>query len=139
MQRHSRSIVLLAAVLAGTVACGGATEPSPIATGEEVVVLNSANFQQRVLEASQASLVEFHHPGCQACQAMTQTVAQLAYDYRGRALVGTVNVAVETDLGSRYEIWGTPTFVVFRDGEERGRIVGASPYGALAQLLEASM
>jgi thioredoxin-like negative regulator of GroEL len=128
------------AMALGGVACGsGDAGPSSVATGEEVVTLTSANFQQLVLESSQACLVEFYRPDCGACRAMTQTIAQLAYDYRGRALVGTVNVATETALASQYDIWGTPTFIVFRGGDERDRIVGARPYADLAQLLEASM
>jgi hypothetical protein len=54
-------------------------------------------------------------------------------------VVGTLNVLTAPELASQYQIWGTPTFIVFRDGVERDRRVGTAPYAELAQLLEASI
>jgi thioredoxin 1 len=127
--------LLLPIVAAG---CGGspteatATPPSP------VVVLTAANFQGLVLESSLPCLVEFYSPTCPACQAMTDTVEDLARDVQGSAVVGTVNGTVEGELFVTYQIVATPTFVLFADGEERRRRIGAMSYQELAALLDAS-
>ena len=38
-----------------------------------------------------------------------------------------VNTAADQELADRYEISGTPTFVMFLDGKEVGRVEGPSP------------
>jgi thioredoxin-like negative regulator of GroEL len=46
-----------------------------------------------------------------------------------------VNVTAEPDLASQYGIGGTPTFIMFLNGEELGRAEGPSP--DLASVLDA--
>jgi thioredoxin 1 len=126
--------LLLPIVAAG---CGG-SPTGATATPSSVVVLTAANFQGLVLESSLPCLVDFYLPSCPACQAMTDTVEALARDVQGSAVVGAVNVTVEGELLVRYQIVATPTFVLFVDGEERRRRIGAMSYQELAALLDAT-
>jgi len=126
--------VLLPIVAAG---CGGSPTEAT-ATPSSVVVLTAANFQGLVLESSLPCLVEFYSPNYPACQAMTDTIEALARDVQGSAVVGTVDGTVEAELFVTYQIVATPTFVVFVDGEERLRRIGAMSYQELAALLDAT-
>ncbi|HVO10668.1 MAG TPA: thioredoxin family protein [Vicinamibacteria bacterium] len=68
---------------------------------------------------------------------MVPIVTQLAADFQGRALVGTVDVQVQTALVSRYGVSRVPTFVFFRKGQEVSRQSGTTTYEDLAGKLQA--
>ncbi len=68
---------------------------------------------------------------------MVPIVTQLATDFQGRALVGTVDVQVQTALASRYGVSRVPTFVFFQKGQEVSRQTGTTTYADLAGKLQA--
>lgn len=68
---------------------------------------------------------------------MGPIVAQLANDFDGRALVGTVDATTQGALAGTYAVYAVPTFVFFKGGHEVSRIVGASTYADLAGQLQA--
>jgi thioredoxin 1 len=68
---------------------------------------------------------------------MVPIVTQLAADFDGRALVGTVDVNVQATLTRTWSVTAVPTFVYFKGGREVGRQVGATTYEDLAGRLQA--
>ena len=68
---------------------------------------------------------------------MVPIVTQIARDFDGRALVGTVDVNTQGALTKTYAVTSVPTFVFFKGGREVSRIVGAATYGELAGQLQA--
>jgi thioredoxin 1 len=68
---------------------------------------------------------------------MGPIVAQLASDFDGRALVGTVDASRQGALANTYGVYAVPTFVFFKGGREVTRIVGATTYAELAGQLQA--
>jgi thioredoxin 1 len=68
---------------------------------------------------------------------MVPIVTQLATDFDGRALVGTVNVDNQGSLTRAYGITSVPTFVFFKNGREVSRQSGTTTYADLAGKLQA--
>jgi len=68
---------------------------------------------------------------------MVPIVTQLASEFDGRALVGTVDVNVQGGLSRTYGINVVPTFVFFRNGREVSRQTGTTTYEDLAGKLQA--
>jgi thioredoxin 1 len=68
---------------------------------------------------------------------MGPIVTQLAGDFDGRALVGTVDATTQGALANAYTVYAVPTFVFFKGGREVSRIMGASTYAELAAQLQA--
>ncbi len=68
---------------------------------------------------------------------MVPIVTQLATDFAGHALVGTVDVQVQTALANRFAIRSVPTFVFFDKGQEVSRQSGTTTYDDLAGKLSA--
>ena len=68
---------------------------------------------------------------------MVPIVTQLASDFDGRALVGTVDVTTQGSLRSTYGVTVVPTFVFVKDGREVSRQVGTATYQDLADKLQA--
>jgi thioredoxin 1 len=67
---------------------------------------------------------------------MGPIVAQLAADFDGRALVGTVDASTQGALANAYAVYAVPTFIFFKGGREVARIVGATTYAELAGQLQ---
>jgi thioredoxin 1 len=64
------------------------------------------------------------------------TIDKLAEDYKGRAVVGKVNVDEESDLAEQFRVMSIPTLYVLKNGQVVERLVGARPYNELAALLD---
>lgn len=68
---------------------------------------------------------------------MVPIVTQLASDFDGRALVGTVDVNTQGSLARAYGVTSVPTFVFFKNGREVSRQSGTTTYADLAGKLQA--
>ncbi len=68
---------------------------------------------------------------------MVPIVTQLATDFDGRALVGTVDVSAQAALATRYGVRSVPTFVFLKSGREISRQSGVTSYQDLAGKLQA--
>ena len=67
---------------------------------------------------------------------MVPIVTQLAADFDGRALVGTVDVNTQGSLTHAYGVTAVPTFVFFKSGREVSRQSGTTTYEDLAGKLQ---
>jgi thioredoxin 1 len=94
---------------------------------DRIPTVSAAAFEARVLGAPGPIAVEFMSYGCAHCRAMEPVLQQVASELHGREEVVRVNVGVDQDLASAYAIAGTPTFVMFRDAAEVGRVEGPHP------------
>ena len=68
---------------------------------------------------------------------MVPIVTQLATDFDGRAVVGTVDVNTQGSLARTYGVGSVPTFVYFKSGREVSRQSGTTTYADLAAKLQA--
>lgn len=69
-------------------------------------------------------LVDFWASWCGPCKMMAPNVEQIATDYKGRAIVGKVNVDDHPSLAERFGIMSIPTLLIFKDGELKQKLVG---------------
>jgi len=66
-------------------------------------------------------------PWCGPCRVLTPIVEQLAGELAGRIRVGKLNVDENPVTANRFGIQSIPALVLFRNGLEIDRIVGARP------------
>jgi thioredoxin 1 len=69
-------------------------------------------------------LVDFWGPRCQPCLAMMPTIAQLEEEAGGAVRVVKVNSAENREVCRELRVFGLPTYVLMRDGEELERLSG---------------
>jgi thioredoxin 1 len=65
--------------------------------------------------------------GCEHCRAIEPVLEKVAEMVKPRESIFRVNIAVEQELASSYQIEGTPTLVMFLNQNEVGRVEGPSP------------
>ena len=138
---YVRSALLVAGVAATVVwlaGCGGEGEAGEGGDGHGVPHLTSAeDFEQKVRQAEGPVLVDFYMDGCPPCKRLAPTIAKLHEEYAGRAAVYKVHNRKGREIVRQFGIEGYPTAILFYQGREAGRWVGAHPESAYRGALDA--
>ena len=96
------------------------------------------NFTTEVLEADKPTLVDFTASWCPPCRAVAPVLDQIDAE-RDDLRIVKVDVDAEPETAARYGILSMPTFLLFRQGQEVARIVGAAPKSCLLSQLEPAL
>lgn len=91
----------------------------------QIEAVNDGNFEVAVLESKQPVLVDFWAQWCGPCRALGPIMESVARDFSEIARVVKLNGDDNPAVTGRYGIRAIPTLIVFKDGEEKERLVGA--------------
>jgi thioredoxin 1 len=106
---------------------------------EYVSEVTDQNFDQEVLKAPVPVLVDFWAAWCAPCRMIAPTVDQVAKEYQGRAKIVKLNVDDNAETSARYNIRGIPTLLLFKGGELRDQIVGATSKDHIQRVIDAQL
>jgi len=81
-------------------------------------------------------LVDFWAEWCMPCRMLAPIIEELAAERSGSLTVAKVDVESESALAARFEILNIPTVILFRDGVEVRRFIGAQSKETYAAALE---
>ncbi len=98
--------------------------------------VTDAEFTKTVLESKTPVLVDFWAEWCGPCRMIAPYVEEIARDYAGKAVVAKMDTDSNPQTPMKYGIMGIPTLIIFKDGKEVERIVGAVPKTAIAKKLD---
>jgi thioredoxin 1 len=85
------------------------------------------NFKEEVLESSIPVLVDFYANWCGPCRALAPILSEVATEADGKYKIVKVDCDSEVDLAKEYKINVLPTMLLFKNGAEAKRRIGASP------------
>lgn len=94
---------------------------------------------QYVREAPLPVAVDFWAPWCPPCHTIAQHLEALADEYEGRMIVAKLNVDEHPGLQAQFGVFGLPTIIIFKDGQEAGRVIGAQPPSRLQRAFDAAL
>lgn len=90
-----------------------------------VEVVTMEQYEREVLGVEGPVAVYFHAPWCAACRKFGPEFGALARERADTALFAKIDTDTLTDLARDLNVMYLPTTVVFRDGREARRFVGA--------------
>jgi thioredoxin 1 len=103
---------------------------------ENVKDTNDETFEADVLKSDRPVLVDFWAAWCAPCRMLAPTVEAVADKYATSARVVKLNVDDNPSVSQRYGIKGIPTLILFKNGREEERVVGATSEGAISRMIE---
>lgn len=101
-----------------------------------VVNITDATFEAEVLKASHPVLVDFWAPWCGPCLRVGPIVEQLSAENAGKAKIVKVDIDECPQTAEAYGVSSIPTLIMFKNGEEKERVIGAQPKAVLQNLID---
>ena len=100
-----------------------------------IIELDEGSFDDVVKGAETPVVVDFWAEWCGPCKMIAPVLEELATE-TDSIRVAKLNVDDNPELARRYSVLSIPTLLVFQDGVEKKRIVGAKGKGALLNDLQ---
>ncbi len=91
---------------------------------------------ERAIDADMPVLVDFWAEWCGPCRMISPIVERIGQAEAGRLKVVKLDVEGAPQIAARHGAQSIPLLVLFRDGEEIDRLVGAVPERQLREWLE---
>jgi thioredoxin 1 len=103
---------------------------------EHVTEVSDSTFERDVLASDKPVLVDFWAAWCAPCRMLAPTVDAVAEAYVSSARVVKLNVDDNPSISQRYGIKGIPTLILFKNGKEEERVVGASSKEVISRMID---
>jgi len=101
------------------------------------IEFTDANFEELVLKSDKPVLVDFWAEWCGPCRMVGPIVSELSDDYKGKAVIGKMDVDSNPQTAMKFGIRNIPTILFFKNGDIADKQVGAVPKTILASKLDA--
>ena len=97
------------------------------------------NFKDKVLDSELPVLVDFYSDSCVACKKLAPVLCELEEDYEGKINIFKVNTNYDQVLAQKYEVLSNPTLILFKDGKDIDKQIGAKDYDDLTDWIDANI
>jgi thioredoxin len=108
---------------------------SPLSSEAKPIHITDANFTSEVELSGLPVLVDFWAAWCGPCRMIAPIIEQLASEMAGRVRVGKLDVDANQATAARFRVQSIPSMLIFKDGLEVDRIVGAQSKEAIMRRL----
>ncbi|MGQ9847293.1 MAG: thioredoxin [Bacteroidales bacterium] len=102
-----------------------------VAENPKITHLTATTFNQYI--KSGIAVVDFWAEWCMPCKIMMPILNELASDNTLPIKVFKVNVDQQRSLAAKFNIKGIPTLIIFKNGKEVKRLVGAKTKDLIVQ------
>jgi thioredoxin 1 len=100
---------------------------------DDILNLSDSTFDETIAGADTPVLVDFWAEWCGPCKMIAPTLAEIASEQKGKLAIGKLNVDDNPATARRFDVMSIPTLLVFKDGQQVKRLVGAKGKGQLLQ------
>ena len=101
----------------------------------ELKHLNEQEFNT-VKNGTKPAMIDFFATWCGPCKMVGPVLEKMSNDYEGRVKFAKLDIDTAESLAMKYNVFSVPSMLVFKNGEEAGRIVGALPPSEISKKLD---
>ena len=106
---------------------------------EFITNVSDASFEQDVLKAEGAVLVDYWAEWCGPCKMIAPVLEEIAQTYQGKLKVCKLNIDENQETPAKHGVRGIPTLMLFKDGNVEATKVGALSKSQLAAFLDSNI
>ena len=89
------------------------------------IQVTDADFEEKVLGSSTPVLVDFWAEWCGPCHMVAPVLEEIATEKQGALTIAKLDIDENPDTARRFGILSIPSMLLFVDGVEKRRLVGA--------------
>jgi thioredoxin 1 len=97
------------------------------------------SWDTEVLKSDLPVMVDFWAEWCGPCRMVGPAVEQVGKIMAGKVKVAKLNVDENQEIAMKYGIQSIPSLLLFKEGKEIGRTIGAAPKEAYLKFIENSL
>ncbi|MBP5325202.1 MAG: conjugal transfer protein TraF [Pseudobutyrivibrio sp.] len=97
------------------------------------------DFKEKVLDSQIPVLVDFYSDSCVACKKLAPVLCELEEDYEGKLNIFKVNTNYDAELAKEFNVLSNPTLVLFKDGKDVDKQIGAKDYDDLSDWIDSNI
>lgn len=101
--------------------------------------VNKDSWDKEVINSQLPVFVDFWAEWCGPCRMVGPAVEQLSKILDGKVKIAKVNVDENQEIAVKYNIHSIPSLILFKNGKEIARTVGAAPKEAYQKFIEDSL
>ena len=89
------------------------------------IQVTDADFEEKVLGSATPVLVDFWAEWCGPCHMVAPVLEEIASEKQGALTIAKLDIDENPDTARRFGILSIPSMLLFVDGVEKRRLVGA--------------
>ena len=102
-------------------------------------ISDAKSWEINVIHSDMPVFVDFWAQWCGPCRMVGPAVEQLSKILDGKVKIAKVNVDENQEIAVKYGIHSIPSLLLFKNGNEIARTVGAAPKEAYQKFIEESL
>jgi thioredoxin 1 len=99
--------------------------------GQHTTTVTDSDFESAI-SSDTPTLVDFWAEWCGPCKIMNGPLEELAEENSGKLTIAKLNIDENPGIASAYSVMSIPTMIMFQNGEEKKRFIGARSKTQLA-------
>ena len=98
--------------------------------------VTDASFEADVLKSAEPVLVDYWAEWCGPCKMIAPVLEEVAITYAGKIKIAKMDVDANQEVPAKFGIRGIPTLILFKNGQEVAKKVGAMSKSQLTAFLD---
>lgn len=101
-----------------------------------MTIIYASSHDLHKIEDPHLVLLAFWSTWCEPCKRMYSVLEEIDHDMNGAIKIVITDLKENDDLSKSFDIIGTPTLILLKNGEVLGKIIGYHPKKVIAEFIQ---